>query len=529
MGLRAQSGPRFGIACAATCALVLLGAAAPASGARPIRGELSEPGHTLIALAASGKAQSVRVSGERFRLRPPAGSVTLHLRGPDGTYAGPVVVGRERRGKRAILGIRAGARLGEIAVRKHYAKPVEPVKEKWIDSDSWSRARRGIPKGAGRFGRIRARVSPGTVAGDSDLDGIPGPLDIDDDGDLVLDNLDSSPGGSAAQAPGEAFAIGSEFLIGADAVNVNAGSDIGDIDDALSSKGRPGPFGGRLTLSSLPSDSPPELDCVGLSYCSTGGSGRALFPGNDVHATAPRFPDKFDSDEDGFGELSPAPGGLYLSHGATSSEIRTGQVLIQRVVRDGVEIEFPGALQYVFVTGPVLIAYADTAGTAASVSYPFDTRDTFQVAPGADGRVVLTLTFFRPQRRRIAGDPAPSAGQSGEWTDIGGLTYAVDVSNVSGSSGPSGGQCPQNAFSTSDPNLAPAPPTPGSPAGGLVDNFRDTPASPENILTFTLDAGLCPGVGSWDEGVTVSFNFRANRPGAGTTYQSGMPFQHRTD
>ena len=528
MWLQVQPGTRFGIAFAATCVVALLFAATSASATRPIRGKLSERGHTLIALHANGTAQSVKVRGRRFRLRPPAASVTLHLRAPNGTYAGPVVVDRAKRGRRAILGVREGARLGPIRVRKRHAKLAQRVKKKWIDRDWWSRARKGVPKGAGRFGRVRARVAPGTVAGDSDLDGIPDPLDIDDDGDLVIDNLDSSLGASAAQVPGEEFAIGSEFLIGANAVNVNAGSELSDIDDALSSE-IPGPFGGRLTLFSLPSGTPPELDCVGLSYCSTGGTGRALFPGMDEHATAPRFPDEFDSDGDGFGELGSAPGGLYLSHGATSSEIRTGQVLIQRVVRDGEEIEFPGTLQYVFVTGPVLVSYNDTGGNAGAVSYPFDSSESFRVAPGADGRVVLTLTFFRPQRRRIAGDPAPSSGESGEWTDIGGLTYAVDVSNVSGSSGPSGGQCPQSAFSTSDPNLTPAPPTPGSPAGGLVDGFTDTPASPQNTLTFALDTSRCPGVGSWDEGVTVGFNFRATRVGAGTTYQAGMPFQHRTD
>lgn len=52
-------------------------------------------------------------------MRPPARRVTLHLRAEDGTYGGPIVIGRA-----------------------------------------------------------------------SDLDGIPSPLAIDDDGDLILDNLD---------------------------------------------------------------------------------------------------------------------------------------------------------------------------------------------------------------------------------------------------------------------------------------------------------------------------------------------------
>ena len=45
----------------------------------------------------------------------PAERVTLHLRAADGTYAGPVIAG-VRRG-RAVVGFRAGARLGRINVR----------------------------------------------------------------------------------------------------------------------------------------------------------------------------------------------------------------------------------------------------------------------------------------------------------------------------------------------------------------------------------------------------------------------------
>ena len=42
----------------------------------------------------------------------------------------------------------------------------------------------------------------GPAIGDLDLDGVSDPLDIDDDGDLVLDYFDSSPSGSGAGASG---------------------------------------------------------------------------------------------------------------------------------------------------------------------------------------------------------------------------------------------------------------------------------------------------------------------------------------
>ena len=76
---------------------------------KPIGGKLSKPGYTLIALADNGRATSVQVKGRRFKLRPPASEVTLQLRAPEGTYAGPIVL-RERGNpvKRAKNSIRNG-------------------------------------------------------------------------------------------------------------------------------------------------------------------------------------------------------------------------------------------------------------------------------------------------------------------------------------------------------------------------------------------------------------------------------------
>src|SRR6266480_3276310 len=115
MGLPAQSRARIGVLCVGAALLALLAASEPADAAfKPITGKLSKPGYTVIALAANGKAKVARASRRRFRLRPPAKRVTLHLRAPNGNYAGPIVVGRSRKGRRAILGVKAGARLGRI-------------------------------------------------------------------------------------------------------------------------------------------------------------------------------------------------------------------------------------------------------------------------------------------------------------------------------------------------------------------------------------------------------------------------------
>ena len=484
--------------------LVLLAASAPASAApKRITGKLSKPGFTAIALAANGKASSVRVGRRGFKLRPPARRVTLHLRARNGRYAGPIVVGRRKMGRVAILGVRAGTRLGKVRVRRGYARVAKRVSHKRIDSKRRARARKGVPIGARRFGRIRSRPIPGAVPGDLDLDGIPDPLDIDDDGDLVLDNLERSTGARAAQA-GSGFGIHSDLGLPIyDTVNANApGSTDEQIEAAL-------PSLGILNINILPGDSA-ELDCGVLVYCSRGGTGRV--PVNRNPPSGPPFPECCDADGDGFGTLATAPDlppgaqSLTLLHGATTAQIGTGDVLIQQVTTGGVESQFPATVQFVFATGVALVSYADTAGNSATVPYPVagpvpgpagpGTNDNpFPVAAGPDGNVVLTLMFWRPQRRPIPPEP-------GAWTDIGGLTYATGLSGA-------GLACPQSALSATDPNLTPASSPVFGTGGGFTDLASDRPASTANTFTYTLNVTQClASLGrSWSPGQTLGLDF----------------------
>ena len=496
---------------AASClaaSVVFLAASAPTLAApKRITGKLSKSTYTVIALAADGEASSVRVKRRSFRLSPPATRVTLHLRAKNGTYAGPIVTGRKKKGSRAILGVRAGARLGRIDVRRGYAKLTKQLPKEWVDKKRWARARRGVPIGARRFGRVRSRPVRGTVPGDLDLDGIPDPLDVDDDGNLVLDNLDRSPGARAAQAE-SGFGIHSDLGLPIyDTANANApGSTDEQIETTL-------PRLGILHVNILPGDSA-ELDCGALVYCSRGGTGRV--PVNRNPPSGPSFPECCDADGDGFGTLPTAPGlppgaqSLTLLHGANTAQIGTGDVLIQRVTTGGVESEFAASVQFVFATGVALISYADTAGNSATVPYPVagyqpgppgpGTIDNpFPVAAGADGNVVLTVTFWRPQRRPIPPEP-------GVWTDIGGLTYATGLSGV-------GLACPQSALSTTDPNLTPSP-VGGmggtlTMGGGFTDLAPDRPASTPNTFTYTLNVTQCLGsLGrSWSPGETLGLSF----------------------
>jgi hypothetical protein len=62
--------------CLVASVALLVTSASASDKARPIIGKLSEPGHTVIALAATGKAKSVRAARGSFRIVPPAKRVT---------------------------------------------------------------------------------------------------------------------------------------------------------------------------------------------------------------------------------------------------------------------------------------------------------------------------------------------------------------------------------------------------------------------------------------------------------------------
>ena len=290
---------------------------------KPITGKLSKRDYTVIALAENGKAATVQVKGHRFRLRPPAPQVTLHLRAPDGTYAGPVVLGRAsggngkasatgKKGKRArgsvVVGVEAGANLGKIGVHpgKGYAK-VRKQPRKFVDAELVARAtKKGVPIGNGlNVGLVRSKAKG--HGSDPDLDGVPNSLDIDDDGDLILDSYDT-PGqarGSrdatrsldSPSATPFMDAFTSLFAGGADAVNVNGGSSDQQIDASVQNHAQLGILWGGVDPGSA------ELNCGALIYCRSGGTGRYAPIGSTPIADTQPFPACCDPDHDGFGSL----------------------------------------------------------------------------------------------------------------------------------------------------------------------------------------------------------------------------------
>ena len=625
---------RVGAPCA-VAALALLVASAPATAApKRITGKLSKPGYSVIAVAADGKGKvsaGTRTS-RRFNLRPPAKRVTLHLRGPDGVYVGPIVVAASKDGTRAIVGVKAGTRLGLVRVdsRKGYGA-VQELAESRVDDLRWARAKNGVPIGAGKFGLVRSRIARRRAPpGDLDADGVADPLDIDDNGNLVLDRYDR-PGATVSAAGARAHAALADYVLrlyvvvlavdDADrSVDVRVcGNDyeatgtwpanealpeVGksyrvEIDDpnpavakvlsvsgpletgcpaiafvpdvrpglALTLKNTVNANAAAVTIAQLnetlaqhghlfiggplKSGVGVELDCGGtpvpggwsggLSYCTRGGTGLALrnFPNSPPRSWPLAFPDDVDTNGNGFAELGELAGDVgggavcqqpcvlaFLSHGATTGEIGTGDVLNWRVTRGGVETQFPRTLPDVYATVPALVSYRDGAGNSGTITYPLQPPfvgtdidfgesqgyEGFPVAPCPDGApapcvpgdVVVTLQFWRPQRRAIPGV------EEGEWTDIGGLVYAPGVAGPGGLAPPT---CRPGDLFTNDPNLS-RPATATSPAGtgaGFRDAAADRRANPANTLSFSVNLTKCyrpvfPGpIGpTWDSGENLA-------------------------
>lgn len=487
---------------------LLLAAAVPASAKpKPVTGKLSKPGYTVIALAAGGKARAVAAKGRSFKVVPPARKVTLHLRDSEGVYAGPIVVGTKGK-RRAVLGVKAGAKLGKVKVLKGYAKPKRALAKRFVDRSATANAKRGVPVGAGVFGRVRTKAAGAAGAGrDRDRDGLPGAFDVDDDGDLVLDNFERvgarsvraaaeplPPPGGGAPAPSDRLSIFSNLKLDLqESLNANAGAvSDGQIDAAMARSQ-------TLAIQIAPGDQV-ELDCGGLTYCAKSGTGVAL-EGNRA------FPDAFDSDGDGFGLLAKGPtGDFQLRTGATSSQIGSGDAFVERITSGGAETQVPGVLNYVFSTTPALTSYS-AGGASGTITYP--------VAPGAPGTsgtpivvggagdAIVTMAFWRPQRKAI-----PGSGEGSQWIDIGRLKYTADVPNgptAPGSPGGRGpGNCPASSYATTDPSLS-------AGGDGVIDSASDRPADPANTLTFSINLTQCLAAAglAWAPGQTLQVDIQA--------------------
>jgi hypothetical protein len=474
--------------------------------------KLSRSGYTVVALDNAGHA--VKAAGRNVKLTPTAARFTLHLVDAHGNYAGPIVVAGK--GAKVVVGVRGGGRLGTVKVKRGYGLAHAPRRA--VDKRRTARARNGLPVGARTLGRVAGRSKGSAGAGlDVDRDGVPAAFDVDDDGDLLLDNVDKAsqstvrqtpvsppnpnpqpvgppnPSGPGAPSAAAGFRLFSNLKLDISlSLNANAGAVTGaQIDDALAR---------YATLAvSVPAGDEVELDCLGLAYCSAGGTGTTL-TGNKP------FPGDFDSDGDGFGTITRgATGDFQLHPGAKSAEIGSGDSFIEHVTTGGAETTAAGTLNYVFSTTPALTTFTAGAGSG-TISYPVapgglgTDQNPIPVAAGSP----ITLAFWRPQRRAIEG-----SGEGSGFVDIGHLTYSADIPNgpaapglPGGGPGP-GGNC-QGRYASTDADATVT-------SDGVLDKADDRAAAAANTLSFTVDVDTCLAANSvtWPAGDKLGIDIQA--------------------
>ena len=107
-----------------------------------------------------------------------------------------------RAGKQAVLGVRRGARLGPDQDPQRLCDAHPSIgRRSGSTRVCAARAKRGVPIGAGRVGLVRTKLPRRGGPGDRDLDGIPNGIDVDDDGDLILDGYDRPATASSSARP----------------------------------------------------------------------------------------------------------------------------------------------------------------------------------------------------------------------------------------------------------------------------------------------------------------------------------------
>ena len=355
------------------------------------------------------------------------------------------------------------------------------------------------------------------VGRDQDLDGLPGAFDVDDDGDRILDNVDR-PGARASLHDPAGNRLHPFWVI-------NAGLEVSYIaDDRGATQGAAGYALNRSAAGPFAADADflklrdlmmkergallfplpgaaAQLNCgdrtTGLPYCRPTGTGAFLTRNR-------KFPEQFDSDNNGFGSLEPVPafaegqdglgtlqsvspssvfglapmaGGDAIGSGDTFVELITGQ------------LPLTVTLNTVFETVPALAAWSD-GGALQPIAYPVprggagSESNGFELNPSAGGDYVLGLSMFRPQRRAI--------GPEGTgWIDVGGLRYTV-VGKTGGAEPPRVALPGQRLLGRGRGR--------DRRRGRGVDNGASKPTSPANTFAFAVNISAClraSGLGDW--------------------------------
>lgn len=450
-------------------------------------------GMRLIAVAANGRATVRVLPGSGAFSLPVSTGTSLHLTTSGGDYYGPVMLRGNGKGKKgraarkakasaagAITGsldygfFKAGAakkaNLGVVRLRGGWAAPAKPASANAVITSraSSSQAVRGVPIGAGNSGRVavaasQALAAPSRPGNDFDRDGIIGAFDVDDNGNLKLDNVDNSNVGGSVRLTARdgsldstGFRMFSNYKATepsfSDVVNANVKvPTTAELDASTRTK-----LG--LAVQVIPGAT---LGCTGQVYCPASPMPLTTGPTGDFQW---RLSDTYP--------------------GLTAADVNPGDTFVE-TGPDG--IAYPGVLNFVFRTTPALLSYqfVDGSGNALAPEVAVDYTQPNPVG-SANNRINVSsgnrvkLTFWRPQRQAFASE----AGGVGGYVDIGNLSYMADNPNSGG------GGCPATAGDSAGATVSDGSWT------NVQDTLGDAATDAGRTLSMIVDAKTCAGARS---------------------------------
>jgi hypothetical protein len=505
-------------------------------------------GYKVLLVARTG--QTTSSNGPKFTLNVAAAQLksgTLHLVTSSGSYAGPIVLKFDAKKKSGLVQLSGKAGdIGTVAFKGSYGIAKQKKPSKAIATNAASKITvdaAGKPAGAGKMGMDKVVSKSGVVAAaaratgvrafdsgsepagsDTDKDGLPSSIDLDDDGDAKIDLVDDSN-------PSKALTTGSLlFLDLSKTINKNIGLTDAEmktaIDGVLKSNnnfwigiGLPAPGdaskidGAHVTCEAAvawcASNTPATLFGSNLEkWADKKSDGFALSlpsgSGPNSDASTPSNPA---GPANGGGTPQgppnpPTPGGASKSSAkptdGSSGGLGFNRQFIPQLESDKVtpgslfNINFSKGGQIVYTQAGALSPYFTAVPALKSVTVGSrvveidyknknSTFGTSQNPVVIDGSAsYIKLTYWRPQRSGVK-----DAGEA-SFVDMGGLRYGFYIGVAK--------PCGAAAYSELSSNLS-VKEQAGFDHTPLVDSAGDAEPNAANTMSFVIDISKCSGAG----------------------------------
>lgn len=467
-----------------------------------VSGKLKGKVKHIIVLGPDGKQVSkiTPKSNGSFSGTVTKGS-SLQLIGTDGAYAGPLVLGQDKKGKLAYTyfstkKLSGKINLGTVNVKAGYAKTKKAASTKVLDTSKGGSAvaTKGVPVGAKASGVIEVATSnmlssaaATLAAADLDRDGYPNVFDVDVNGNKIFNNVDTLTKNGTI-SPNSIFTLRATRAKGMDVCPPPPAEKPAGCTDPTPSGGGTTPAGGGTTpaggstspsvrvFSNFKSTSDSLRDVVNANLMTSLSSSEALAKidaqlkaqtslaievvtgGSYACAMAYCPTSAFSPTAGSTGDFQwpigqGVPSMSIAGYDLTHSTIGSGDAFTVTTT-DGSTI--PGVLNFAFTTNPALKSYqivtGGTAGAEQSLTYTdaganVGTRSNpIKVPVGSS----VKLNWYVPQRLAVDGETG--FGPDGIFVNMGLLGYYADMPNKPQgvTAGTNGGNCKGGSLANGD-------------------------------------------------------------------------------